>query len=167
MTGVDQRLGDLLGRLESPAAIVTAMHDGERAGCLVGNHVQCSIDPMRVLVCLSPANATYRVATSAPLLSVHYLQPSNRSLAELFGGTTGDEIDKFAACSWSIHGRHAGLILDDVAHWWIGLSIHQVVLGDHVGFVLEPFEVHDSGPYSQLSTTDLRAVEPGHPRDPG
>jgi flavin reductase (DIM6/NTAB) family NADH-FMN oxidoreductase RutF len=102
---------------------------------------------------------------SSPTLAVHYLQPSNRDLARLFGGTTGSDTDKFAECSWTV--RPSGsLILDDVNHWWVGLAINRVSLGDHVGILLEPLEVHDAGGLRQLHTSDLGTIEPAHPREP-
>src|SRR5215218_9524111 len=80
--------------------IVTACADGERSGCLVGFATQTSIDPGRFLVCLSRSNRTYRVGCAAELLGVHFVPAQEAGLAELFGGETGDEVDKFARCEW-------------------------------------------------------------------
>jgi hypothetical protein len=47
----------------------------ERLGCLIGFTTQASIDPPRLLVCLSVQNPTYRVARDAPFVAVHVLGP--------------------------------------------------------------------------------------------
>jgi hypothetical protein len=46
------------------------------------------------------ANFTYRVALFAEHVAVHFLDEGDHDMAELFGGHTGDEIDKFASCQW-------------------------------------------------------------------
>jgi flavin reductase (DIM6/NTAB) family NADH-FMN oxidoreductase RutF len=141
--------------------IVTARAGGETDGCLVGFSTQCSIDPVRFLVCLSDKNRTFRVASAASSLAVHVIPPDARGLAELFGGQTQDEIDKFARCRW-----HAGPqelpILDDCPRWFAGRILERRRLGDHVGFVLEPFAAELGGPESQLSFQQVKEMEPGH-----
>src|SRR3954468_19296107 len=86
----------LVGELDYPMLVVTAAAGDERAGCLVGFATQTSIDPARFTVYLSKANRTYRVARSAEALGVHFLAKGDEDLAELFGGQTGDDVDKFA-----------------------------------------------------------------------
>ena len=90
----------LVSELDYPMFVVTTAAGGERAGCLVGFATQSSIDPPRFLVCLSKQNRTYRVARDADLLAVHSLPADATDLAELFGGETGDRVDKFAQCDW-------------------------------------------------------------------
>src|SRR3954465_13544280 len=80
--------------------IVTAWADGERSGCLIGFPTQTSTDPSRFLVCLSQKNRTYRVAVRAAVLGVHFVPAEADAVGELFGGQTGDEIDKFERCAW-------------------------------------------------------------------
>ena len=90
----------LVGDLDYPMFIVTVCADGEPSGCLVGFATQASIDPSRFLVCLSHVNHTCRVGRDAELLGVHFVPEEHAELAELFGGETGDEVDKFARCEW-------------------------------------------------------------------
>src|SRR4051794_4339850 len=80
--------------------IVTARAHGEPLGCLVGFATQTSIDPPRFLVCLSHENRTYREGRDAALLGVHCVPESGQRIAELFGGETTDETDKFGRCEW-------------------------------------------------------------------
>src|SRR4051812_29301909 len=81
--------------------IVTAAADGDRSGCLVGFHTQCSIHPAQWAVWLSKVNHTHGVAAAAQWLAVHFPSADDRDVAELFGEETGDDVDKFAGCEWS------------------------------------------------------------------
>ncbi|WP_255355718.1 flavin reductase, partial [Frankia sp. CpI1-P] len=48
---------EAVSAISYPMVIVTAaVPDGERSGCLVGFHTQCSIEPARYLLCISQAN---------------------------------------------------------------------------------------------------------------
>lgn len=156
------RFNDLVGELDYPMFIVTARAtDGERAGCLVGFVTQCSIKPPRVLVCLSKVNRTYRVAQSAELLAVHFVPAAATQLADLFGGSTGDDCDKFAACAWE-DGPAGVPILEECRNWFTGRVLERLDLGDHCGFVLDPIEVSDEIPQAEFTFHRARRIEPGH-----
>ncbi|MFH9670822.1 flavin reductase family protein [Streptomyces sp. NPDC017405] len=144
--------------------VVTAVAGGERAGCLVGFASQCSIRPPRFVVWLSKANRTYRVAGAAQHLTVHLLTRDQRDLAELFGGETGDETDKFARTGWR-EGHAGAAVLDGVAAWFVGIVLDRVDGGDHVGHVLDPVEWGEGrdGPLLRLSAA--ATIEAGHPAD--
>jgi flavin reductase (DIM6/NTAB) family NADH-FMN oxidoreductase RutF len=141
--------------------IVTAAAGGERSGCLVGFTAQCSIDPALFVVWLSIRNRTYRVARAADTLAVHLVPQEAGSLAELFGGSTGDEVDKFARCDW--RPGPAGLpILDDCPDWFAGRVLERLPGGDHEGFLLEPFAGEAVGGTRPLTFQRAKAIEPGH-----
>src|SRR3954447_14145394 len=95
----DATFNALVGDLDYPMFIVTVCAGGERSGCLVGFATQTSIDPSRFLVCLSPANHTYRRGRDAWHLGVHCAPEGRRALAELCGGEAGDYVDKCARCA--------------------------------------------------------------------
>ena len=88
-------------QLDGSLVVVTTSSDDQHAGCVVGFHTQCSIAPQRYAVWISKANLTYRVSLFATHLAVHLLAEADRSLLQLFGGTTGDRTEKFALCDWS------------------------------------------------------------------
>jgi flavin reductase (DIM6/NTAB) family NADH-FMN oxidoreductase RutF len=156
-----EEFGAFVEGLDYPMVVVTAAADGRRAGCLVGFTTQVSIDPPRLLVCLSERNHTYGVARDARLLAVHVLEPDQHDLAELFGSSTGDEVDKFARCDW--HPGPEGLpMLDACPRRLVGRVRETFPLGDHVGFLLEPLSGHD-GPVQQgLTYQQVRDLDPGH-----
>ena len=152
----------LMTGLDYPMLLVTTRAGDEPDGCLVGFSTQCSIRPARFMVCLSDKNRTYRAARRAEALAVHLMPADSESLAELFGGETQDETDKFAHCRW--HPGPEGLpIVEDCPHWFAGRIVEQRVLGDHVGFVLEPFAVSAEGDGGgSLGFQEVKQMEPGH-----
>ena len=152
---------ELVGELDYPMMIVTAIGSGQKAGCLVGFATQCSIDPPRFAVWLSRNNHTFRVAQEAEVLTVHFLSSDDAPLAALFGGETGDEVDKFARCRWR-EGSGGVPVLEDCARWFTGRVLEQIPTEDHVGFLLEPLE-SAMGPWpGQLGFQSARAISPGH-----
>ena len=115
--------------------IVTAAAGDRRAGCLVGFGSQCGIDPPRFMVWLSKRNKTYEVACSTSTLAVHIPRAKDHALAELFGGETGWERDKFAEVPW--HPGPDGVpLLDDCDQWFVGRILSRHDTGDHEGFLL-------------------------------
>jgi flavin reductase (DIM6/NTAB) family NADH-FMN oxidoreductase RutF len=157
----DRAFQGLLGRLDYPMLLVTtAGHDGERAGCLVGFATQTSIDPPRFLACISDKNRTYRVAQAADAMVVHLVPADRRDVAELFGGETGDDTDKFDRAAW--REGPAGLpLIDACPTWFSGRILDRIVLGDHVGYLLEPFAGNDAGD-RWLGFTRAKEIDPGH-----
>jgi len=152
----------IVQRLDYPMFVVTTVAGDERSGCLVGFATQCSIEPARFLVCLSEKNHTFGLAARAETLVVHVLGDEAHRLAELFGGETGDEVDKFTRCS-SHPGPGGVPVLDDAAAWFAGRVLDRVDFGDHVGFVLEPIDGADNSfEGEELGYHDAKQIEPGH-----
>jgi flavin reductase (DIM6/NTAB) family NADH-FMN oxidoreductase RutF len=167
LSGEREQLGrDALRRLIAPLDyamfIVTAACGSERCGCLVGFMTQSSIDPVRFVVCISRANRTHEVACRVPALAVHLLREGERDVAELFGGATGDDLDKFARCDWW-EGPGGLPILARCGDWFAGRVLARLGAGDHDAFVLEPFAAASTGTGSPLLYTQLRTIAPGHP----
>lgn len=148
--------------LDGPMFIVTAAAGGERSGCLIGFGVPCSVDPQRFLACLSKANHTHGVARRATHLGVHVVPAAAPELAELFGGETGDEVDKFARVDWR-EGPHGVPLLEACANRFVGEVLDRVDVGDHEAFLLGPAwaEHRDGDPALRFGTA--RRIEPGHP----
>lgn len=151
----------LMGELDYSLLIVTVQANGQRAGCLVGFASQVSIHPPRFLVCLSVKNLSYRVALQAPLLVVHFVPDSAEELAVLFGGETGDEVDKFSRCSWQ-EGPGGAPVLNELDDWFAGRVLHTFDFGDHCGFLLEPVEGEAHRSSAPLTFRRAKWIEPGH-----
>lgn len=161
MSTADETFAELTGSLDYPMLIVTTAADDRRAGCLVGFATQCSIDPPRFLVCISNKNHTLRVAAHAGALAVHFIPEAAFDLARLFGSETEDELDKFSRCRWHV-GPGSLPILDECGRWFTGTILEQRALGDHVGFVLDPFAASSDGGTDFLGFQRAKEFEPGH-----
>ena len=151
----------LVAELDYSLFIVTAASSGDRSGCLVGFASQVSIHPQRFLICVSVKNHTFGVAQRAKVLVVHFVPEQAEELAVLFGGETGDEVDKFARCAWR-EGPAGTPVLTDLQDWFAGRILQELDFGDHWGFLLEPIEgeAHRSG--SPLTFRRAKWIEPGH-----
>jgi flavin reductase (DIM6/NTAB) family NADH-FMN oxidoreductase RutF len=156
------QLDEVFDLLDYPMFVVTTRHGDERSGCLVGFASQVSIKPRRFLVGLSDKNHTFRVAQQAERLVVHVLDEGDRQLAELFGGTTEDEVDKFARCEWT-DGPDGVPVLSAAPAWFSGKILRRDRLGDHVGFLIEPDEARRAaGDTSLLTFAQVADLDPGH-----
>jgi flavin reductase (DIM6/NTAB) family NADH-FMN oxidoreductase RutF len=152
----------IVGNLEYPMFIVTARAGDEPLGCLVGFATQASIDPPRFLVCLSHENRTYRRGRDAELLGVHCVPADRPDLAELFGGETADETDKFARAAW--HEGPGGVpLLDDCGNRFVGRVLWRADAGDHDAFLLDPIDAVAEGGEEEFTFHRAKRIHPGHP----
>lgn len=142
--------------------VVTTRAGDELSGCLVGFATQTSIHPRRFLVGVSRTNHTSGVAARSEYLAVHVVARRNIGVARLFGGETGDKIDKFEHCTWR-SGPEGMPILDDATAWFVGKTLDRIDLGDHIGYLLEPVTgAADERCDELVSVFDVADLEPGH-----
>jgi flavin reductase (DIM6/NTAB) family NADH-FMN oxidoreductase RutF len=159
---VIDRFAQFARAISSPAFIVTAAARGRRQGCLVGFATQASIHPPRLLVCISVKNATFETAERATHLGVHLIPADRPDLAELFGGETGDDVDKFAGRRVEAGPGGAPLLLECPLRL-SGRILDRHALGDHVGYLLEPVAVWADEEGEQLDIRRAGGIDPGHP----
>jgi flavin reductase (DIM6/NTAB) family NADH-FMN oxidoreductase RutF len=159
---MDAAFDHALESVDTAMIVVTTAAADERAGCLVGFHAQCSIEPRRYVVWLSKSNHTFRVGLLATHFAVHYLSTDDLDVAEHFGTTTGDEVDKFASWDWSEH--HSGVpVLDRCANRLVARRTALLDEGsDHVCVVLEPIDVTYGGRFHPLRLSAVKHLRPGH-----
>ncbi|HZB97662.1 MAG TPA: flavin reductase family protein [Candidatus Sulfotelmatobacter sp.] len=164
MAGLEREFHRLLEKFDQAMLIVTVAAGEERSGCLVAFGSQCSVHPALFLVCLSEENHTYRVAQNAQSLVVHLLSTGSADLARLFGSTTGDEVDKFTRCEWRA-GPEGTPVLNACPTWFAGHVISRLTTGDHMTFVLDPFEAHvaDEEELFTIGDAERLGLRPGHP----
>ncbi len=151
----------LMALLDYSLFIVTAAAGEELAGCLVGFASQVSIHPPRFLACLSVKNRTCRVARGSEVLVVHFVPDDAAALAQLFGGETGDELDKFTRCEWR-PGPAGVPVLGALENWFAGRVLERHDFGDHHGFLLEPIEGETHRSPRSLTFRRAKWIEPGH-----
>jgi flavin reductase (DIM6/NTAB) family NADH-FMN oxidoreductase RutF len=159
---MSEAFDSLVASLDPAMAIVTTVSGDERAGCLIGFHAQCSIDPPRYVVWLSKANLTYRVALRAQHVAVHFLPEGAVDLARLFGTVSGDEVDKFARCAWE-PGPGGVPLLGDCTNRFAAERLTLLDDGsDHVCLVLAPIEVEAGDGFRPLRLSEVEHLQPGH-----
>ncbi len=161
MASTEQSFQRLVAQLDYPMFIATVAAGGERAGCLIGFATQCSIHPARFLAGISDKNRTYRVASGADSMAIHLVPENATELAELFGGETGDELDKFERCEWR-PGPGDVPLLDACPNRFVGRILERVDFGDHLGLVLEPFLAEEDEESGQLGFHRAKRIDPGH-----
>ncbi len=161
MDPVAETFTKLTVRLNYPIFIVTTAVGERREGCVIGFATQTSVHPGRFLAGLSRENRTYRLAREAEALAVHFAPRDDGELVALFGGETGDEIDKFEHCEWR-DGPRGMPILGGCSNWFVGTIISRHDLGDHEGYLLDPVHARCE-PAKLLYFDDVKDLEPGHP----
>ncbi len=158
-----QAAAALLRAIDPPLYVVTvADQQGHPSGCLAGFVSQCSILPVRYLICLSKLNHTFFVAEHASALALHLLGRSQEELAIHFGALSGDTTDKFVGLSWR-KGPGGAPVLESCAAWVAGPIIRRYGVGDHEALVLAPIEGGQGPATGTLSTSDLPDFSAGHP----
>ena len=158
----ESEFAQLIAGLDPAMAVVTAVSDRERAGCLVGFHAQSSIEPERYVVWLSKANHTFRVGLHAQYFGLHFLAEDDVELAALFGTRSGDDVDKFADCAWE-PGPGGVPVLTDCPHRFTARRIALLDEGgDHVCLVVEPIEIAPVTPFRPLRLSRASQLAPGH-----
>lgn len=162
---VDEEFDALVRCSDAAMIVVTVAVDGERSGCLVGFHTQCSINPRRYAVWLSKANHTYELALRAEAVAVHFLADDERALAVLFGATSGDDIDKFDRTPWT-DGPRGVPLLDECATRMV-LRRHALFDAgeDHVCLIGDPIESTCGATFTPLRLSYVDDLEPGHEAD--
>jgi flavin reductase (DIM6/NTAB) family NADH-FMN oxidoreductase RutF len=161
VASTEETFQQLVAQLDYPMFIATVAADEELAGCLIGFATQCSIHPPRFLAGISDKNRTHRVAEGATSMAIHLVPEDASELAELFGGETGDEVNKFERCSWQ-PGPGGAPLLDGCPNRFVGRILERVDFGDHTGMVLEPFFAELDEREGQLKFHRARRIEPGH-----
>ena len=96
-------------------------------------------------------------------MAVHVLDVGDHALAELFGGSTGDEVDKFAHCEWT-RGPGGVPLLSQCCD---RIVLERTSLwddeGDHVCLVGAPVDVTVGGELEPLRISDAKDIQAGHP----
>ncbi|HEX4530166.1 MAG TPA: flavin reductase family protein [Acidimicrobiia bacterium] len=147
--------------LEYPMFVVAAAADGDADACLVGFTTQCSMEPPRFAAFLSKSNRTYEIATRATVLVVHRIRPDQHELAEHFGGTS-EKDDPAKLAEWPWRPGPGGVPVIEECDWFAGTIEARLDAGDHVAFVLAPFDgrCRDDG---QLGYQEVRDIDAGQP----
>ena len=152
----------LMAAADPPLIVLTTAAEDERAGCLVGFHVQSSITPQHYCVWLSKANHTYRVGLRAAHFAVHFLTKDDLTIAERFGTLTGEDTDKFAGLAVDLDQDGVPLLEACPNR----LSLERLSLlddgSDHVCLTTRVTSAITAGDFKPLRVSDAAHLDPGH-----
>jgi flavin reductase (DIM6/NTAB) family NADH-FMN oxidoreductase RutF len=158
----DDAFDQLMASVDPPLIVVTTAAEDERAGCLVGFHVQSSISPQHYCVWLSKANHTYRVSLRASHFGVHFLTADDLTLAEHFGTLTGDDTDKFAGLDVDLD-EYGVPLLRACPH---RMSLERIAVlddgSDHVCLTTRVTSAATAGDFVPLRVSSAAHLDPGH-----
>ena len=162
MAAAEETFQRLVAQLDYPMFIATVAAGGERAGCLIGFATQCQHRP----AALPRGHLGQEPHVPGGGRRGHDGDPPRArgcagDLAELFGGETGDEVDKFARAEWR-EGPGGVPLLDGCPNRFVGRIVERIDFGDHVGMVLEPFFAEADEDSAQLGFHRAKRIEPGH-----
>lgn len=79
----------------------------------------------------------------------------------MFGGETGDEIDKFAGLEWR-EGAAGTPLIERCRNRFAGRVLDRHAVGDHVSFLLEPIEAERGEDVRPFPFRRAKRIEPGH-----
>ena len=161
----DDAFDTLMASADPPLVVVTTAAEDERAGCLVGFHVQSSIDPQHYCVWLSKANHTYRVGLRAKHFAVHFLTSEDLQIAERFGTVSGEDTDKFEGLDVELD-EHGVPMLTACPN---RLSLERIALldegSDHVCLTNRVISSRSGGRFEPLRVSSAIHLDPGHDSD--
>jgi flavin reductase (DIM6/NTAB) family NADH-FMN oxidoreductase RutF len=161
-TDHEGRFDRITAALDGPMIVVTTASQQRVAGCLVGFHTQSSIDPRRYTLWLSKANHTYRVALRASAFGLHFLDVADLDLAERFGTTTGERVDKFSGLAWT-EGLGGVPLLQRCPH---RVEAERVAIlddgSDHVCVTTNPIRATGDGEFTPLRLSAVAHLEASH-----
>jgi flavin reductase (DIM6/NTAB) family NADH-FMN oxidoreductase RutF len=135
----------VLERLDTTGCIVTSAFEGESDGCFVSYIAPSSINPPRLLVLSSVHTTTHSLILRSGALAVQPLASDQGQLFELFGHSSGHNVDKLGAVRWS-PGQTGSPLLEDAIGYIEGRVIGTMDCGDHTACLVEPVaaELRDS-----------------------
>ncbi len=156
---------EIMSCLDPAMVIATAGTPTEQSGCLIGFHAQGGIDPLRYCLWLSKANRTYALMQRSTFIGIHFPAHDDDEIAAIFGGMTGDEVDKFELTPTE-SGEHDVPLLSHLPNRIIARKVAVLDDGsDHVCVTTEPVSVSFDAPFTPLRLSRAEQLRAGHSSD--
>lgn len=123
----------LLRLVDRELWIVTAAHEGARAGLTATWISQVSLDPQQpcLLAGLAPNHATTQVVLASGMFGLHLLAKGQIDLAYRFASSSSAKVDKFAGCKLVENELGVPQIAGSVA-WFACRTVAKVDAGDRM-----------------------------------
>ncbi len=150
-------------RTDFPLTVVTTVApDGERSGCLAGFTTQCSIDPLRFLVCVSRVNHTFAVVGASEVAGA---APPRREQTAAPPSSASRAVTRSTSSPPSPGTRAPGASRCSTAcAAWLALEIlDRVDVGDHVALLTSPVGGGPGPAGGLLTMATAPPLDAGHP----
>lgn len=120
-----------LRHVPGAVAVITTVHDGQRAGLTATAVCSVSADPPQMLVCVNRSASASPVIAAAGRFGISFLAHDQRAIANAFAGPA---IDRFASASWS--QLESGIpLLDGAAAAFECVVVQAIESGTHTIFI--------------------------------
>lgn len=137
-----------MARMSGACTIITAGHQGNRAGLTATAVCSVSAEPPRMLVCVNRNVWAYQVIQASQRLGVNVLDAQHEGLAKRFAGMVQgvSGSDRFLEGDWQ-DSAHGVPLLRDALVSFEGRVIEETVSGTHSIFLCDVIDVatSDSG----------------------
>ncbi len=120
-----------LRHVPGAVAVITTLHDGERAGLTATAVCSVSAEPPQMLVCVNRSSSPEALIVASGRFGVSFLAHDQRQVANAF---STKDIDRFASASWTV--TPAGIpLLDGAAAAFECVVVQAVAAGTHTIFI--------------------------------
>jgi flavin reductase (DIM6/NTAB) family NADH-FMN oxidoreductase RutF len=112
MTVTTQTFIQGMRQLAAGVTLITAQHEGRKAGLTATAVCSLSADPPQLLACINRQAETYRIVQTSGAFAVNVLASHQQRLAEAFAGAVGIYGDhRFDLAEWSALGTGSPVLL--------------------------------------------------------
>jgi flavin reductase len=120
-----------LRHVPGAVAVVTTLHDGERAGLTATAVCSVSAEPPQMLVCVNRSSSPEALIVASGRFGVSFLAHHQREVADAF---STKDIDRFASAAWT--ATPSGIpLLDGAAAAFECVVVQAVAAGTHTIFI--------------------------------
>lgn len=142
--------------------IVSAVHDGKAAGCIVNTFNQVTSQPARVSVAVNKENVTAGVIQAAGRFEAAVLaQDAPMELIGLFGFQSSADVDKFAETPHALDAAGVPYVSEHAVAHFGARVVDTVDVGTHLLFVGEVDEAEALSDAEPLTYAYYHAVKGG------
>lgn len=154
-----QQIGKLFERVDREVWIVTAAHQGRRAGLVATFVAPASIVPEmpRVVAGIAKTHETWKLIDGSGAFAVHLLEESQVDLIWRFGLQSSRDVDKFSGLQVGTVATGSPILRDALA--WLDCRVEtRMETGDRTVFLGEVLDGHSRSDCRPLMLHQLLAL---------
>ena len=160
---VSEAIGKFSQHYPKVAVIVTASAQGREAAMTAAWHSSISLKPPLYGIAIAPKRFTYQLITESREFGINFIPSEKASLAAAIGGTSGQQMDKFARFNIKKEKslKTTAPILKDAYAAYECKLVDSKPYGDHLWIVGEIVVVHLlEGAFTPAEVLDLDKIKP-------